>query len=250
MYNLLSISGGAIVDIVALLFLLGFALHGLIKGFAKSFVSLFGTVISLLLAVLLCSLVARFLESEFSLVTNISGSISNTLNNIFGETIMNTTLEQATEEILKDAGLGGIILTIVIAFKGDIGIPTDVTLNQVLSPTFSYYIVMLISALILFILFKVLLFLLGEIIKNTRSNFVRKTDKTLGLLLGLLSGVIYIEFFIMIISVIPLGFCQDLYSYILSSTFTNFINNLNLFNKMLSAISINDIVTLVKTAIN
>ena len=250
MFNLLTTNYGAIVDIVALVFLLGFALRGLIVGFAKSFVSLFGTIISLLLAVLLCPSVAKFLESEFSLVTTISGSLGNTLNKIFGETIMNTTLEHATEEALGNAGVGGWLISIVLLFKDDINVPTNITLNELLCPTFSYYIVMLIAILVLFILFKILLFLLGEIVKKLYAiSLVKHIDRTLGLVLGIISGIIYMEFLIMLISIIPIGFVQEVYGYILSSKIASFINNLNLFNSIMSSISINDVVSFVKTII-
>ncbi len=250
MDNLLLISSGAIVDIVALVFLLGFAILGYVRGFAKSFVSLFGTIFSLILALLLCPTVARFIENQFSLVSTISKSLEGTLSKLFGETIMNTTLEQATESSLGDAGVAGWIVSLIIIFKGESGIPTDVTLNQLLCPTIAYYVVILIAIVILFIIFKILFFLLGVLIKKLYViKLVEVTDRILGLALGIISGVIYLDGIILLISIIPLGFVQDLYSYILSSGFTMFIHNINLFGWIMNAVSVNDVVSFVKDVI-
>lgn len=248
MYQLLLISTGATVDIFALVFLFGFALRGLFKGFAKSFVSLFGTIISLLLAILLCSTVARFLENEFSLVSTISDSLTSTLNKLFGESVMNTTLEQATEESLGNAGVGSWLIAIVLSFKDEINIPSDVTLSQLLCPTFSYYLVIVIAIIILFVLFKILLFLIGEIVKKMYTiSLVRHVDRILGFALGLFSGIIYIELIITTMSVVPIKFIQDAYAFITSSGIVNFINKLNLFNVIMNAVSINTVVEFVKS---
>lgn len=251
MNNLLLLNAGAIVDIVALVFIFGFALLGFVRGFAKSFVSLFGTIISLLLAILLCPTVARFIESKFSLVSSFSESLAGTLNKLFGETIMNTTLEQATEQSLGDAGVAGWIISLVILFKGDTGIPMDITLNQLLCPTIAYYIVIIIAIVILFILFKILFFLLGVLVKKLYVIGIIKTvDRVLGLVLGIISGIVYLDAFILLISIIPINFVQDLYAYVLSSTFTMFLHNIDLFGAIMNAVSVDDVVAFVKEIVS
>ena len=75
---LLTTTGGAIVDIVALILFVGFAINGAKKGFIKSLISTFGSIISLFVAILLCSSVANFLENQFGFATQI-GSWLNAL---------------------------------------------------------------------------------------------------------------------------------------------------------------------------
>ncbi len=250
MENLLLISSGAIVDIVALIFLLGFTILGFVRGFAKSFVSLFGTLLSFIFAILLSPAVSRFLESQFSLVGSISTSLESTLGKLFGEGIMNTTLGEATESSLGDAGLAGWIISIVLVFKKDVEIPTGVTLNQLLCPTIAYYVVIIIAVVIIFILFKTLFFLLSVLIKKLYVvKFIKVSDRFLGLILGVISGIMYLDGIILIISIIPLGFVQDLYAHILSSGFTMFIHNINLFGRIMNAVSINDVVAFVKDVV-
>ncbi len=245
---LLATSGGAIVDIVALVFIALFTIRGFVKGFAKTFISVFGTLFSLLFAVLLCSAVANFLESEYSLVTNTAEKVSGSLNKIFGEEVMNSTLGVATENALKDAGVGGWLISIILAFKSDGSIPFSTPLSELICPTFAYYIVIAITVIILFIIFKIIFFLIGELVKKLYAiKLIEKTDRALGLLSGLVCGVIYLELLIMLIAFMP--FMQNIYAHIQASHIAKFVENINLFSKLISVISIGDIVSFVKSII-
>ena len=243
-------SSSAIIDILALLLLAGFALWGFIRGFAKTFVSIFGTIISLLLAVLLAGSVASFLEGEFGFATSIADGIEDVVGGIFGEKLMNTTLENATSEMFADAGLGGLILTLVLAFKSDLSIPTDITLSELFCPTISYYVVVLISVVVLFILFKILLFLIGELVQKMHNiSIVKHTDKILGLILGFISGITHAQLIFLTISIIPIDFIQQLNVLIQQSAVANFIESINIYSRIMSAISIEDVIMFVKTMI-
>jgi len=155
---------------------------------------------------------------------------------------MNTTLEQVTTDQLSDAGLAGFIIKIVLSLQTNNEIPMDVTLNQVIAPIFGYYICLIIAVILLMIIFKIIFYIVGEIISNSKSfNLLTGVDKLLGVALGLIQGIINVELIIMIIAVIPLGFCQQLIAEIATAPFTNFINNINLFNLILSSISFADI---------
>ena len=50
-FLLLAMSGSAIVDIVALALILGFAIYGATKGFINTLIKTFGTIIAVVLAV-------------------------------------------------------------------------------------------------------------------------------------------------------------------------------------------------------
>ncbi len=249
MNNLLLTNYGAIIDVVALVIVFGFALVGLKKGFVKSLISTFGTVLSLLFAVLLCTRVADVLESKFSFVSKLSNSIANFLDRLVGEDIMNTPLSHASDDIFGSAGIGGIIASVILSVKNDTSIPLNTSIRDVLAPTFSYYVIIAISVVILYILFKIALFLIGEIIKRNlyKINSVAKTDKLLGFIFGLISGIVYIEFFILIISILPLGFCQNLYVQIHATTFTAFIEKINLYSKLINMLSIGSVIEHIKS---
>lgn len=251
MYNLLATGGSAVINIIALMFVVGFALYGLIRGFAKTFVSMFGTILSILFAILLCSSAASFLESSFSIVEKMSNSLSGVLTNIFGDEIMNTTLEQAAENTMKDAGLSSLVINLVLSFKNDGSIPTNTTLNQIICPTFAYYVVLIISAIGLFIVFELIFIVIGNIVRKMYNvSLVAKVDRSLGLVLGLISGIIYFETIVMIIGAFPIGFMQNLYALIQNSAIARFICLINPYDSILNLISFKDIIKIVTSIIN
>ena len=247
MFNLLSANLPLIIDGVAVVFILIFALRGLNKGFAKLFISVFGTIISLLLAVLLCSTVTNVLESKFSVVTNMAGSLEGVLTKVFGEKAMNTTLAQVTSDTVHELKLGSWLTDIVLTFAKDNSIPTDTTLNQIIGPTFGYYVVLVIVIIALFIIFKILFFLLGAFIKSLHSlKLVALVDKSLGFALGLVQGIISLELLIMTVAIIPIPVVQNIYASISLTAFTNFIHNINLYGVIMDMVASADIVGFVK----
>ena len=242
---LLTTNLSATVDIVALIFVGVFALWGLIRGFTKTFFSAFGTMLSLLFAVLLCSTVANFLQEKFALVTTISESVSVALSDAFGAELMNATLRDVSAGYLENAGLNGLLVELILSMQTEL--PLDTTLNMIICPTVSYYIVLIISIIALFIIFKIIFFLIGEIVKKLYKNRTIATfDKFFGFALGLLHGIISLELIIMAISVIPIPILQDVYSAIQTSTFANFIEDINLFNLIINAVIKSDVFDFVK----
>lgn len=250
MYNLLTSNVSAIIDIVALIFVVIFALWGTIRGFTKTFFSVFGTLIGLLLALLLCSSVANFMQQKYQTITKVGDSLAGVLTNIFGDTLMNTTLSQATENYLKEQGLGSLIISIVLSAQEDSSIPMNTTLNEIICPSFAYYIVAIISAVILFIIFKLIFYLIGAVVKSMYKNkFVERFDRLLGFALGLIQGVVILEFIIMLISILPIAFFQDIYAGIQISRFAKFIETISLYKVVIRTIAGGNVVNIVKSIV-
>lgn len=242
MYNLLTSSGSAIISVIALFFVLGFALYGLIKGFAKTFVAMFGTILSITFAIILCTTVASFLESKFSFISSMADSLSSTIGNVFGKETMDMPLIYATEESIKSAGANKLLVKIALSIKKDTIYPIGTTLGQVLSPTFAYYITLIISAIGLFIVFELIFIVIGNIVrKNYKIKLVEKVDRTLGFALGLLSGILYFEAIVLIIGAIPLSITQNLHVLIEESSIARVICTINPYDSILSLISYNKI---------
>ncbi len=247
MNNLLAANIPVIVDVVAISFVALFAIRGISKGFARLFVSVFGTILSLLFAVLLCTSVANFLQSQFSLVSTVSKSISGILESVFGSSVMNTTLEQATTEKLAELGLGDWLSSIILSFASDSSIPTDTTLNEIICSTFAYYVVIVIAVICLFIIFKILFFLLGAFVKKLyKVKLIALADRALGLLLGAISGIINLELIILILGIIPIDIVQQIYTSISQTVFANFVQTVNLYEVILNAISSTNVIGYVK----
>ena len=251
MQNLLVSTIGAIVNVVALLFVGGFAVWGFYKGFTKTFFSVFGTLLAILFAVLLAPVVAEFLESKFSFVTTMSNKIEDLLVKSFGEELMSVPLSNVAEEYLKKAGLGDWLIKAIMSIKTDsASIPEGTTLGQIICPIFGYYIVMIIVVVALFIIFKIIFFLIGELVKKAYAfKIVAVVDRVLGLVIGFASGTVILELVIMVVGIIPVPFFQNLYAEIINSPITGFLTKINLFELIMSKISIKDIIPYVKNLI-
>ena len=163
---LMATTGGAIVDLIAISLIVILTVIGIKDGFVKTFISTFGWLLSFILSALLCSVVASFLERQHGLATQIAGWLEGAMTQLFGDEIVNTTLEQATQAGLENGGLAYWIISIILSLKGSATIPTDVTLNQILTPALAYYILCAISFVILFVLFLIAFFIIGDLSKK------------------------------------------------------------------------------------
>ncbi len=226
--NLLISALGAVVDIVALTILVSLTVLGAVKGFTKTFISVFGILISLILSALLCSTMALFMESKFSMITSISNGLTGILNGIFGDELMNVPLSTANEELLN----GNIALwltSIILSAKNNPNISQTATLNQIVSPVFAYYVTVIISFVILYILFRIILFLVGELVKKAHKIvLVKKVDCTLGALLGFIRAFVIIGLSVAIIKILPIGFVQDFVIVIDNTILTKFCSTINI----------------------
>lgn len=238
----------AIVNISALAVILIFAIVGAVVGFAKTFFKTFGTILALFFAVILCSSVSRFLESQFGFVSYISEKISGLVGNFFGEDVMNGTVLEATKKGLTEKGLSIWLVNIILGFQSDV--PLDVSIKDVLCPTFAFYISMVVSGLILFIIFKIIFFLIGELISKLHViKVVGALDRFLGLLLGLLRAVVFIQIALLIVNILPFGFTKTLYEYMNQSFIITAISKINLFGLILNSINFDNVMEFVKSSI-
>ena len=241
-YNIYS----ALIDAIALTIIIVFSFLGAKNGFVKTFFTAFGSLISLLLAVLLCKSVANFLEYKYQFITSVSKWLNGILTKAFGDSIMNTTLGQANAGSLASGGLTSWLITIVLSVKANGSIPTDVTLNQIICPVFAYYVVCGIAILGLYIIFRIIFYILGETVKNMHSiKVVAFVDVNLGWLLGILRALIIIQFALIIISIIPLGFVQDIYSYTLTSIVGQAASKINVFTIILNSLAKLDVINVI-----
>ena len=250
-FLLLAMSGSAIVDIVALALILGFAIYGATKGLINTLIKTFGTIIAVVLAVLFCGKFAVFLEDKVGIITFFSEKVSGITEKIFGAEVVNMTLAEveSAEHLLSSSGnkLSLFIINIILKIKGE-GVSESLTVNEVLAPTFAYYISIVITGVALFILFKIALFFIGRLItKLHRFKPLGALDKILGLLFGIIEGVVWIQIAASIVAVIPLGFIQTLNEYIVGSTLVNLINKFNILGLLLGAFNGTKVVEVVKS---
>lgn len=237
MENLLLNLSSATIDTIALIFIGLYALRGLTKGFIRTLLSLFSTVISLILAIIIAPSVVGFLEEKYLLLTKISDTVSGAMEGIFGQELLSLPISLATEENLAAGGINPLFTKIILGLSSS-SYPEGTTVGQALNPTFAYYVLVFISIIALFIIIKIIVFIVSMVIKKLLAGKkIAKVDKLLGLVLGVIYGVLSLEMTILLISVIPLPFMQEIYSVIQTSTVTAFISEHSLYTALLDTLS-------------
>lgn len=244
MLNLLSnTSMGAIIDIVVLLLILVFTVVGVVQGFTKSFVTAFGGILSLLLAGLLCSSMANFLETEFEVVSKLAEKLGGVTKGIFGE-IVDVQVGDANENLLSEAGIALWLIRIIFSIEGDLS-PTT-TINTIICPIFAFYLFAIISFIVLYILFRILFNLLSKVVKDLYAfKLIEATDRLLGLALGVFRGILIAQVGLLLINALPIAFFQQLSASLSNAPFTNFINNINIFNVIIKGLSESNITEII-----
>ena len=223
-----------LVDVVALIIIVLCVIFGIKDGFAKTFISTFSTILSLVFAFLLCSKTAEFLQYKFQWVTKIGEQLKNPLSNVFGADVLNTPVSEVNNTLSISAFLAGIIANAL----SNGAVPPETTVGEVICPIFGYYIVVLISIIIMFALFKLLFFVIGQIInKATKIKIIKWIDKTLGAFLGIIRAIVIIDLLIIVIRIIPVAFFQNLIILIEQSTLTSFLNTINVFGLIIKIIA-------------
>ena len=236
-YNLLLSWGGAIIDITALLLIFGITYLGAKQGFIKSLISTFGTILSLLFAVLLCGAVTRALENNHGTVTSVSNWLSGITSKLFGEKLMNTTLEEATSSSFDGSSVSQMLVNIVLSIKQKADVPKTVTLNQVICPTFAYYIVCAISLICIYFIFKMIFFVLADMTKLVQKvKYAGKLDRVLGATFGFLKSLFILDLILLLIGAIPLRFMQLISSAIDQSILVLFFRKINFINIIFDAL--------------
>lgn len=228
MQLLLSNNLCATIDMVALALLIIFALYGLIRGFTKTFFSVFGTIIGVMLAFLIAPSVVEFLQNKFFALETLQDSFNGFAKQILGNNLANTPLANATQENLK--GIAGFIANIVLSLKNNAKVSTDATIGEAVASIFAYYALLLICAVVLLIILKIAFFIISEVVKKAYKNkLIASLDRTLGFALGAINGIFNIELIILVIGILPIPILQEISVAIDSTVFTNFIQNINLY---------------------
>lgn len=241
MQSLLSSSLSATIDIVALAILLVYALYGLIRGFTKTFFSTFGSIIGLIIAILLAPSVVAFLQGKFSLVDNMAQSFGGVVQNLLSKTLIKMPLAEATQENLK--GIAGFIANVVLSLKGNATVSPDATIGEAVASIFAYYVLLIICVIALFVVLKIIFFIVGEIVKKAYKNkTVASTDRILGFVLGLFNGIFNLDLLLLIICTLPIPLFQQISVAINSTVFTKFVQNINLYQLIVNNVFNADII--------
>ena len=248
MQNLLYSTLNIIIDAVALVVLIVYIVLGIKHGFVKTFFKSFGTIIGFIVAALLCSTVANFLESQWGLASTIGGWFKGVLTNLFGDGLMNTSVNDVTADMMQKGGVSAWLVDTVINIAQKNNIPQDVTLSQVICPVVGFYVSCALAFIIVFILTKIILWLVGELVQKLHTiKVIGAVDKILGIVFGIIRAVLLLDIIVMIINSLPISFIHTVALAIPQTYLCNFLVSTNVIGLICDLVVNNGIANMIAT---
>ena len=191
---------GFVIDFIVIALLVIFGLIGLKKGLFKSLLSLFSWSACIILACLTAKYVAGWIDKLF----NFSGMIGNKIaislsksNNFFAKPISafaeggKDSLIAAVNELKINKLLKEIIK--IVFSKGKIDMTSSKTIGSVVGLKLGNICMIVITAILMFILLKVALFLLSKFFKNLEQiKLIGGLNKAIGFILGIAKACVII----------------------------------------------------------
>lgn len=189
-------------DIISIIFIVIFVISVLIgikKGFFKTVSSLVKGILSFVLTIFLSKPLAKVLLGS-TIGINLEEKLLNFLNNkgeFFQISINNSNKVEVISKALEDLNMPQFLTDIIASF---IPITAENTVAEALAPTISYYVLLAISFIVLFIIFRLLSMLLDKLFAIMEQiPFVGTLNKLCG---GVLNGFLGV----LLICIISYGF--------------------------------------------
>ena len=194
------------LDIVFIVFILIFGFVGFKKGFIKAILGLFTFLVSLVLVIWLAPKVVPVVDGWFD------GSISKFFIDLmegvvkdFGGANANTVLPVDTKasEIVATFEISDILKALINAIVGNDTIAAGTNVTEYFSVALGNFVTLAAGAVVLYIVFKLVLALLGKIFdKISENRAVSGLDRILGFALGVVKGLLVVAVILIIIKVI------------------------------------------------
>ncbi len=232
----MAISDIALIVIVGLFFIVGF-----IKGFTKSMLTFFGTLASLLLAFLLCKKFVAFLDNSFGLLDKCSALFKNWLPKM-GEYMNYPVTDKASlDTALSKAGIPSFLRkavnNLILPLIESDSLAEGTTLADTLAPLFGYYMLTVISFVALFIIGKLVFFILNAFLQKAIAfKPLKAADKLLGGALGLVKAALTVYVLLLIISILPGKLIAPVQRDIDKSTAVKYLSDTNLIGNIINKV--------------
>ncbi|MFQ6723818.1 MAG: CvpA family protein [Clostridia bacterium] len=210
---LLSISStlGIVLDVLIIAMLVIFGFIGFRKGFFKSVISLFSTLVIIIISIFGAGFLAKLINKIYDFTGFISGKLCNGIagmhefynqpisGGMSGKDVVNA-IPRETNGFLKK--LMAHVLEPLNAndIQGE-------TVAEVVSGPFASIIMLIISAIVLFVLLKIIIAIVSRLFENiTRNRVFGATNKLLGFAFGAIKGlfiVVVFSFVLTMLTVVP-----------------------------------------------
>lgn len=178
-------------DVILLFVLCIFFFIGAIRGFLRSLLSFFGTLGSFVCAWLLAAPFSRLIGNTFGLNAKFSSLFSGLLpklSSVFSKDVGGLS----ADAVVNHVKLPGFIEKILVKVAPEGVLPEGTTVANLTAPIFGGFLCTVISFFILFILFKVGIFILSHFFKKVdKIKGLGGINKLLGGIFGLARGLLF-----------------------------------------------------------
>ncbi len=234
------------LDIVLLVILVIAAIWGFVKGMIKVLFSLGGYVVAFLVARSYSGKLAEWLIDFSSWDDTLSESINTNLQTLVGDGVSEvaakfsmqdiatmpefTKIREVAQGFASEAfskNLGAVNLGLDFSLAGD---------------TFAYYIILAVSAILLFFGVKLIMGIIGVLLHNllALSPLLSATDRMIGLVLGSVIGVLVVFFVVSVMAPISLSFVgMGLVDILQESRIAKFIIESGLYQNIMLTVTSN-----------
>lgn len=200
---------GIVIDIIIVAALVIFSTIGFFKGFLKSFLSLFSWMICIIVACLVAKYVAGWINGIYNFSSLIGRNISNNfanMNDMFKQPI---SAFADKNDIINNipAGTNGFLVQLIkmVFSNSNIDMTSSQTVAQVIGLGLGNICMVIISAILVFILLKILIALLSRFFDNiTKIKVLGVLNKVLGLIFGFIKAAFMILLFNVILAMLTM----------------------------------------------
>lgn len=194
-----------ILDILAVVVILGVAVVSAKRGFVDCLFGFIATIVAILLAFLLLKPVLTWTGGLFGLQGALEKGCIGALSKIKGFSM--DISNQGISEALAGKALPQFLIDAIVSSVGNESIPVGTTVAMLAGDALGGFIVGLIAWFALLFLFKLVLKIVKTLVCSVVENLpiVSSVNTLLGFVVGILQGVLIISGIIAVISILPLS---------------------------------------------
>ncbi|QRN85128.1 CvpA family protein [Clostridia bacterium] len=195
------------LDLILLVILIIAAIWGFAKGMVRVLFSLGGYVVAFVVAKLYSSHLAMWFIANSSWDESLSESINSNLQSLVSDGVASKFSMQDIATMPEFTQIKALVQSFASdAFTNNIGMANNGMDFSTAGDTFAYYILLAVSAILLFVVVKILLGIVGSIVQKvlSLSLLLTATDRIVGLVLGSLIGVLLVFFIVSVLTPISL----------------------------------------------
>ena len=213
-----------LLDVVVVLFILGFTFVCARKGFIECFFGFVSSFVAIILAFSFAKLLLSATGGFFGLQGALSKKFTEVFSKVAGFDV--DVSGMGVKEALKEGDVSAALSGLVLSVFGKSDLPAGTTIGSMLGVSVSKFAVTLFCGALIFAAAKLIIFLLKKTLSKLAEKIgvLGRVDTLLGAIVGLLESVIIVFLVVSVLTIIP---SQTITTYLDNSIFVGALYNYN-----------------------